>query len=30
MHGYNGAGLGASHQMGWTGLVAVFGLEPLQ
>jgi hypothetical protein len=21
-HGYNGAGLGASHQTGWTGLVA--------
>ena len=23
-HGDNGAGLGASHQTGWTGLVAVF------
>jgi hypothetical protein len=23
-HGDNGAGLGAAHQTGWTGLVAVF------
>jgi hypothetical protein len=31
-HGDNGAGLGASHQTGWTGLVAIFirlyGLDP--
>jgi hypothetical protein len=25
-HGDNGAGLGAAHQTGWTGLVAVFPL----